>query len=129
MPSFGERLKAARQTAGLTQQHIANLFEPPMSRNAVANWEAGTNMPDSSHLTVIARAVKESVDYLLEGRGKRGNSPDHGTEQYALLKIADELDEDRLDQLVAYARLLQSDMVNAPKPTNLKTSCSKKARA
>lgn len=66
--TFGEKLRQARVKAGLSQQDIANLFEPALSRNAVANWELNNNLPDADRLKVLARAVRLSVDDLLSSR-------------------------------------------------------------
>lgn len=67
--SFGKRLREARSDAKLSQADVANLFDPPISRNAVANWEADVNLPEPDRLPVIARAVRRSIDFLLAGRG------------------------------------------------------------
>lgn len=70
MSSFGKRFREAREEAGLSQKAIAELFDPPLSRNAVAIWESG-GMPDADKLPTLARAVRKSIDYLLTGRGRK----------------------------------------------------------
>lgn len=73
MSSFGKRLRQSREAVGMTQAAVAGLFDPPVSRNAVANWEGDGNMPDPDKLPTLARAMRKSVDWLLTGRGGHAN--------------------------------------------------------
>lgn len=64
--SLGERIKAARGKAGLTQIQFAEALG--VSRGAVANWEKKTNPnnPETDRLPQIAETLDVSVAYLLE---------------------------------------------------------------
>ena len=76
MSTFGKRLREAREAIvpKLTQEGLGKKFDPPVSRNAVSRWESDTDMPETDKLPTLARAVRETVDYLLTGRGKRSSS-------------------------------------------------------
>lgn len=65
--SFGKRLREAREEAGLSQEEIGRLFDPPVTRNTVSNWERDENMPESDKLSKIARKVHRTTDFLLSG--------------------------------------------------------------
>ena len=76
-----KRLKAAREKAGLSQEAVGKLFEPPITRAAVAQWEQenGTQ-PEISKLTTLARAYGTTTDQLLDGAVKfsiRQNSSEY----------------------------------------------------
>ncbi len=63
MPFHGERLKAARQRANMTQRELAelcNLVDVQLSR-----YENGRMEPSLPTLEIIARHLQVSVDYLL----------------------------------------------------------------
>jgi transcriptional regulator with XRE-family HTH domain len=65
-----ERLRQARVAAGLTQEAVGQLFEPPISRAAVAQWErtdGNGTLPDRERLQVLALAYRVSIDFLLTG--------------------------------------------------------------
>jgi len=62
--TFGEKLKAARKEAGLSQEQFAEKMS--VSRSAVAKWESDKGMPDVNNLKVMAQLLDVSVDYLLD---------------------------------------------------------------
>ena len=62
--TFGEKLKAARKEAGLSQEQFAEKMS--VSRSAVAKWESDKGMPDVSNLKVMAKLLDVSIDYLLD---------------------------------------------------------------
>jgi SOS-response transcriptional repressor LexA len=73
LKTFGERLREAREAAGLTQDQVGNLFRDPktgkpLTRNSVANWELDVNMPEANKLPVLSLALKVSVDFLFTGK-------------------------------------------------------------
>lgn len=74
--TFGKRLRESRQKARLTQEAVAQLFDPPVSRNAVSAWENDEYLPETDRLTTLTRALRRTADYLLTGRG----GPDQNTE-------------------------------------------------
>lgn len=74
MSTFGRRLREARAAAKLTQDQLGDRCG--VSRNAVSRWESDTDMPGMDKMGSIAKAVRESADYLLTGRGRRGGKAD-----------------------------------------------------
>lgn len=62
--TFGEKVKQARQSAGLSQEELA--VKISVSRSAVAKWETDKGMPDIQNLKNIAWALGVSIDYLLD---------------------------------------------------------------
>lgn len=68
--TFGEKLKTARKSAGLTQEQLAEKLS--VSRQAVTKWEADRGLPDIENLRQIARLMNVSLDYLLDS----GEAPD-----------------------------------------------------
>jgi transcriptional regulator with XRE-family HTH domain len=59
---FGQKLRAARKAAGLTQEKLAELVgvEGP----SVSRWEKGHDFPDDSRLPQICDALKITEDYF-----------------------------------------------------------------
>ena len=57
-------LKELRVNAGLTQAQVASAVG--VTQAAVAEWEAGRCMPESSRLTRLAAALGCTVDSLLQ---------------------------------------------------------------
>ena len=64
--TFGEKLKEARQKAGLSQEQLSEKLH--VSRSAVAKWETGKGMPDIENLKAAAQLLNVSIDYLLDDR-------------------------------------------------------------
>ena len=60
---FGERLRALRKQAGLTQQTVAERLS--IHRTAYTKYETSGVMPDPSGLVVLADLFGVSVDYLV----------------------------------------------------------------
>ena len=60
---FGERLRALRRQAGLTQQAVAERLS--IHRTAYTKYETSGVMPDPSGLMVLADLFGVSVDYLV----------------------------------------------------------------
>lgn len=63
-PTFGEKLKQARKSAGLTQEQLAEKLM--VSRQAVTKWEADRGLPDIGNIKRIAGLLDVSIDYLLD---------------------------------------------------------------
>ena len=60
---FGERLRALRSRAGLTQQAVAERLS--IHRTAYTKYETSGVMPDPMGLVVLADLFGVSVDYLV----------------------------------------------------------------
>ena len=62
--TLGERIKAQRQRAGMSQEKVAELVG--VSRQAVAKWESGQSAPNTENLFKLADIFGTKVDLLLE---------------------------------------------------------------
>lgn len=62
--TFGEKLKEARKTAGLSQEQLAEKL--CVYRSAVAKWETDLGMPDIANLKAMAQLLDISIDDLLD---------------------------------------------------------------
>ena len=69
MNSLGQRIRAARESAGFTQENLAEAVG--VSRTAVARWESDDIEPKLQNLISIAELLHVSTDFLL---GIRNNS-------------------------------------------------------
>lgn len=66
--SFGERLRLAREGAGITQNALAQTLG--IKQNQISVWEKGISGPKRERLPALAAAVKTTIDWLMEGKGK-----------------------------------------------------------
>ena len=62
--TFGEKLKDARKSAGLSQEQFAEKLS--VSRSAIAKWETDKGMPDITNLKAMSQLLGVSIDYLLD---------------------------------------------------------------
>lgn len=67
MNGFGERLKAARQRAGLSMRALADHLDGMITYAAIGKYEKGMMQPNSSVLLALARALEVPVDYFFRG--------------------------------------------------------------
>ncbi len=61
--TLGEKIKAARKNAGLTQEQMAEKLM--ISRPAITKWESDKGIPDIENLKAISKLLDVSLDYLL----------------------------------------------------------------
>ena len=66
-PAFGERLRIAREAAGLRQADLAKLMG--VGQEQVSKWESG-KLPMTKRLELLATSVGSTVEWLLFGKGK-----------------------------------------------------------
>lgn len=66
MDTFEERLKWLRKSQGYSQQSLADTAE--VSRSSICGFETGRSLPSSQTLTLLASALRCSLDYLMTGR-------------------------------------------------------------
>lgn len=66
--TFGEKLRAARKSAGLTQEQLAERLL--VSRQAITKWESDKGLPDIENLKQLSALFGVSVDYLLDSGEK-----------------------------------------------------------
>ena len=62
--TFGEKLRNARQRAGLSQEQFSEKLH--VSRSAIAKWETNKGMPDIENLRSASQLLGVSIDYLLD---------------------------------------------------------------
>ena len=60
---LGNRIRAAREQEGLTQDKLADLIG--VSRTAIARWENGDIEPKLKNLITLSKVLHVSTDYLL----------------------------------------------------------------
>lgn len=62
--TYGEKIKAMRVAAGLTQQQLAEAcgFESAGGYKAVQHWEHDRNLPPIDKLRAMAEALKVTLD-------------------------------------------------------------------
>src|SRR5438445_9781710 len=73
MKEFGERLKALREKAGLTQRELARLASiEPMQ---ISRYERGVGYPAVETLIALARVLDVGLDYLLLGKSQPSARP------------------------------------------------------
>lgn len=83
--ALGERIKACRQNAGMSQEKVAELVG--VSRQAVTKWEANQSSPNTENLFRLAEIFGTTVDMLLASKDEAGLSP---AEQFYALYKAEE---------------------------------------
>ena len=62
--SLGEKIKAMRQQAALSQEQLAEKLN--VSRQAVTKWETGKGIPDIANLIAISDEFDVSLDELIK---------------------------------------------------------------
>lgn len=62
--TLGERIKAFRKNAGMSQEKVAELVG--VSRQAVTKWESGKSAPSTDNLFKLAEIFGTTVDLLLD---------------------------------------------------------------
>ncbi len=74
--TLGEKIKIARNEAGLSQEQLAEKMG--ISRSAVAKWEANNGMPDIDNLKVLSNLLGVTIDSLVD----ESKSFEKGKEQH-----------------------------------------------
>ena len=62
--SLGEKIKAMRQHASLSQEQLAEKLN--VSRQAITKWETGKGIPDIANLIAISDEFDLSLDELIK---------------------------------------------------------------
>ena len=84
--ALGERIKECRQSAGMSQEKVAELIG--VSRQAVTKWEVNQSAPNTENLFKLAEIFGTTVDLLLESDEKTKQSP--AEQIYYLYKMEEE---------------------------------------
>ncbi|WP_273210438.1 helix-turn-helix domain-containing protein [Runella zeae] len=97
MDSFGKRLKQKRESAGYTQDHLAQLLGKA-GKQVVSQWERDVTEPSIQDVKKLAHALGTTVSHLIEGEAEGEANAPQG--DYTLVKT-DELLELK-DKLIKY---------------------------
>ena len=84
--TLGERIKACRQQAGMSQEKVAELVG--ISRQAVTKWETNQSAPSTDNLFKLAEIFGTTVDLLLP---EKTNSEDTITEEITVTEAVQQV--------------------------------------
>ncbi len=74
MATFGDRLAAGREAAGLTQKELAQRVGIKVS--TLRAWEEDLSEPRANRLSMLAGLLGVSISWLLTGDGEGVSAPD-----------------------------------------------------
>ena len=63
--NLGERIRAARKAAGLTQRQLAEKIQ--VSNTSISNWEKGTSRPDPDTIQHLCWALNVEPNFFFQG--------------------------------------------------------------
>ena len=111
---FGERLKAARKQAGLTQEQVASLAE--FSPISLSKLETGRARPTFEVLLTLAHALQVSPDFLAGWDERRSDESEMEKRLLInrLVLSADNLSVEWLEQLLAFSEKLGRTRTDSP---------------
>ena len=101
---IGERIRAARQERGWTQEQLAEAVG--VSRSAVAQWETGRAGQLTGNLSRIAEVLSVGIEHLTHGRDKRAPAQAGTGDELALLRLYRECSPEDRQLLLRTARRL-----------------------
>jgi len=61
---INQRLAQLRKERFLTLDDVSNIFEPPVSKGTVSNWENGHQYPSNKRIVALCDFYDVSIDYL-----------------------------------------------------------------
>lgn len=112
---FGDRLRACREAAGLTQAELAAKLG--LRQNSISGYESGSVMPEIKDLPRLARAVGARVELLLAGVTNMPNEVEKfllGLPKRAWRKIGSLSPQDREQAIREIAALLDAKTGKRP---------------
>lgn len=97
----GERIRYARQQAGLSLAQVASgirlLTGSKASKSLIGQWErGGVNNPNNANMLALAQVTGFSVEWIVRGRG-----PERGVPASAKAAAAAAIDKQRLARAIA----------------------------
>ncbi|MBE6172446.1 MAG: helix-turn-helix transcriptional regulator [Enterococcus faecium] len=72
---ISQRLAQLRKERFLTLDDVSNIFDPPVSKGTVSNWENGHQYPSNKRIVALCDFYDVSIDYLY-GRTEDRNFTD-----------------------------------------------------
>ena len=72
--TFGDRVAAARDAAGMTQQQLAKRLG--VKAATLKAWEDDISEPRANRLSMLAGLLNVSITWLINGEGEGVNSPE-----------------------------------------------------
>ncbi|MFW8634069.1 helix-turn-helix domain-containing protein [Cribrihabitans pelagius] len=66
--TFGDRVAAAREAAGMTQAQLSRRLG--IKKSTLAGWEQDLSEPRANKLTMVAGVLNVSMSWLLTGEGE-----------------------------------------------------------
>lgn len=71
---IARNIKAARMSLQppMTLESVGELFDPPLTRAAVHQWELGSTLPDVDRLAVLSKRFGCTIDSLVFGDDSNG---------------------------------------------------------
>lgn len=106
--SFGERLRAARESRGYTQQQVADYMK--IDKSTYCGYETGKRQPDVQKIKQLSKFLGVSGDDLLEtdfAGQQNSRQPSDEDIQFALFGGRDEITESMYDEVKKFAAYLK----------------------
>ncbi|SHI04747.1 helix-turn-helix domain-containing protein [Marivita hallyeonensis] len=72
--TFGDRLTAAREAAGMSQEALAKRLG--VKKSTMRNWEDDLSEPRANRLSMLAGLLNVSMMWLINGEGEGIENPD-----------------------------------------------------
>ena len=99
MSILGEKLKAARKAAGLSQKELAEAVGA--KHNSVSNWENGLNNPSADTILELCRVLNIQPNELY------GTQPEQDDFTYALYNETKDLTEENKNKILEMAKFFR----------------------
>lgn len=105
--SFGERLRAAREARGYTQQQVADHMK--IDKSTYCGYETGKRQPDVQKIKQLSKFLGVSGDDLLETdfAGQQKNQVDDDDIKFALFGGDGEITDAMFDEVKKFAAYLK----------------------
>lgn len=97
----GQRMRALRKAAGLTQAQLAERVQPALEPETVGRMERGERTPPLDRLAAIAEALGTDLDGFLAGMLPPGVEPPGTAELRAVLQLLDGRHPDVVEGVLA----------------------------
>ena len=112
MNTLGQRIKKARENAGLMQSELAAKIGVKSS-GVISNWETDKSKPDADKIVLLCNVLGVSCSYLLDYYG----SEELSSREQRLVSLFRDMNEEGQDQLLQYSEfLLQQGYIKSDQP-------------